>query len=40
VEDVPALLAARDNRNVSAPAPPHALFLDAVEYPAGLYVSA
>jgi len=37
--DVARLLAAPDNRDVSAPAPPHALFLDAVEYPADLYLN-
>jgi tRNA pseudouridine38-40 synthase len=35
--DVARLLAAADNREVSAPAPAHALFLDRVEYPAHLY---
>jgi tRNA pseudouridine38-40 synthase len=39
VDDVPRLLAASDNQDVSAPAPPHALFLDAVEYPQELYVA-
>ena len=34
------LLDAPDNREVSPPAPPHALFLDGVEYPRSLYVSA
>jgi tRNA pseudouridine38-40 synthase len=34
-----ALLAAQDNREVSPPAPPHALFLDRVDYPRALYVS-
>jgi len=33
-----ALLRAADNRAVSPPAPPHALFLDAVEYPRELYL--
>jgi len=37
LEDVARLLASADNREVSAPAPPHALFLDRVEYPAQLY---
>lgn len=37
--DIPQLLAAADNGEVSAPAPPHALFLDAVSYPGELYVS-
>jgi tRNA pseudouridine38-40 synthase len=40
LDDMDALLGARDNRGASAPAPPHALFLEAVEYPTGLYVSA
>ena len=35
--DVPRLLVATDNREVSAPAPAQALFLDRVEYPAHLY---
>ena len=35
--DLPALLAAADNRDVSPPAPPHALFLDRVRYPDELY---
>lgn len=34
-----ALLVASDNREVSAPAPAHALFLDRVEYPAALYLT-
>ena len=33
-----ALLAADDNRGVSPPAPPHALFLERVDYPADLYL--
>lgn len=37
-EDMDALLAAADNRGVSPPAPPHALFLDRVEYPDHLYL--
>lgn len=37
IDDVARLLAASDNRDVSAPAPAHALFLDRVEYPAHLY---
>lgn len=37
--DVPRLLAAASNRDVSAPAPPHALYLDAVRYPAELYAA-
>jgi tRNA U38,U39,U40 pseudouridine synthase TruA len=36
-DDVPRLLAADTNRDVSAPAPPHALYLEAVRYPAALY---
>jgi tRNA pseudouridine38-40 synthase len=36
-DDLPRLLAAASNREVSAPAPPHALYLDAVRYPAELY---
>jgi tRNA pseudouridine38-40 synthase len=39
IEDVRRLLEASDNTEVSPPAPPHALFLDAVEYPADLYLS-
>jgi tRNA pseudouridine38-40 synthase len=35
--DVEALLRADDNSAVSPPAPPHALFLDRVCYPADLY---
>jgi tRNA pseudouridine38-40 synthase len=35
--DVSSLLIASDNRDVSAPAPPHALFLDRVTYPRELY---
>jgi len=34
---LPALLVATDNSEVSAPAPPHALFLDGVRYPDELY---
>ena len=34
-----ALLEAPDNRDVSPPAPPHALYLDRVEYPAALYLT-
>jgi len=37
--DLPALLAADTNDDVSPPAPAHALFLDRVEYPADLYLS-
>jgi len=33
------LLEAEDNRRTSAPAPPHALFLDVVRYPRDLYLS-
>jgi tRNA pseudouridine38-40 synthase len=36
--DLATLLAASDNRGVSAPAPPHALYLDHVEYPDHLYL--
>ena len=36
--DIERLLAAADNREVSPPAPPHALFLDEVRYPRELYV--
>ena len=36
--DVESLLEAEDNRDVSPPAPPHALFLDRVEYPRDLYL--
>ena len=32
-----ALLEAEDNRGVSAPAPPHALYLERVHYPRDLY---
>lgn len=38
LSDVPSLLRASDNRDVSPPAPAHALFLDRVEYPRDLYV--
>jgi tRNA pseudouridine38-40 synthase len=37
--DVAALLLASDNADVSPPAPPHALFLDRVCYPAELYLT-
>jgi tRNA pseudouridine38-40 synthase len=37
--DVATLLQAQDNADVSPPAPPHALFLDRVCYPADLYLS-
>jgi tRNA pseudouridine38-40 synthase len=40
LESLRALLDASDNRDVSPPAPAHALFLDGVDYPAELYVSA
>ena len=36
--DLALLLAAPDNRGVSSPAPPHALYLDHVEYPDHLYL--
>ena len=36
--DMSRLLAATDNSEVSPPAPPHALFLDAVRYPSHLYL--
>ena len=39
VEEMQVLLEAPTNRDVSPPAPAHALFLDRVEYPADLYVS-
>ncbi|HEX3868053.1 MAG TPA: tRNA pseudouridine(38-40) synthase TruA [Gemmatimonadaceae bacterium] len=38
--DVPRLLDAADNREVSPPAPPHALYLDRVTYPHDLYAEA
>lgn len=38
--DVARLLAAADNRDVSPPAPPHALVLEHVAYPAHLYLPA
>lgn len=38
LEDIGRLLAASDNRDVSVPAPPHALFLDEVTYPDTLYM--
>ena len=38
VNDVRELLESEDNSEVSAPAPPHALFLERVEYPTDLYV--
>ncbi len=39
VGDLAALLRASSNDEVSPPAPPHALFLDAVRYPAEMYVT-
>ena len=36
--DFARLLAATTNAEVSAPAPPHALFLDRVTYPRTLYL--
>jgi tRNA pseudouridine38-40 synthase len=36
--DFAALFEAADNRDVSPPAPPHALFLDHVSYPSTLYL--
>ncbi|HEU4748485.1 MAG TPA: tRNA pseudouridine(38-40) synthase TruA [Gemmatimonadaceae bacterium] len=36
--DVPTLLAESDNSRASPPAPPHALFLENVEYPRHLYL--
>jgi tRNA pseudouridine38-40 synthase len=38
LSDIRRLLDARDNSDVSPPAPPHALFLDAVRYPRHLYL--
>jgi tRNA pseudouridine38-40 synthase len=40
VTDIRKLLDAKDNTDVSPPAPPHALFLDAVRYPPELYIPA
>ena len=37
--DMATLLAAKDNSAVSPPVAPHALFLEAVEYPAELYLA-
>jgi tRNA pseudouridine38-40 synthase len=37
--DLARLLDASDNSDVSPPAPPHALFLDRVSYPAKLYLA-
>ena len=39
LEDMTMLLNASDNRDVSPPVPPHALFLEAVDYPAELYLT-
>ena len=38
LDDMPRLLAASDNREVSQPAPAHGLFLERVEYPHDLYL--
>jgi tRNA pseudouridine38-40 synthase len=38
LDDFALLLEAADNRGVSPPAPPHALFLDHVAYPESLYL--
>jgi tRNA pseudouridine38-40 synthase len=38
LSDLTRLLRASDNSEVSPPAPPHALFLDAVRYPRELYL--
>ena len=40
VNDITELLKSEDNSEVSSPAPPHALFLERVEYPTDLYVRA
>lgn len=40
IDDIDALLRAADNSEVSEPAAPHGLYLEAVEYPAELYVTA
>ena len=40
VNDIAELLESEDNSEVSRPAPPHALFLERVEYPTDLYVRA
>jgi tRNA pseudouridine38-40 synthase len=40
IESLGELLVAADNREVAPPAPAHALFLDRVEYPASLYLTA
>lgn len=39
ITELERLLVAPDNSAVSAPAPPHALFLERVTYPAALYLS-
>jgi tRNA pseudouridine38-40 synthase len=39
-DSISMLLTAVDNRETSAPAPPNALFLDAVRYPRDLYLTA
>jgi tRNA pseudouridine38-40 synthase len=39
MSELDALLEAADNDEVSPPAPPHALFLDRVQYPPDLYLS-
>jgi tRNA pseudouridine38-40 synthase len=40
IEVISRLLTAADNREVSAPAPPHGLYLESVEYPRDLYLDA
>ena len=40
VSDMSLLLSATSNDEVSPPAPPHALFLDVVRYPADVYIPA
>jgi len=40
IGDLPRLLDAADNSEVSSPASPHALFLDQVTYPPELYIEA
>jgi tRNA pseudouridine38-40 synthase len=39
VSDMKALLSATDNREVSPPVAPHALFLESVDYPPELYLT-
>jgi tRNA pseudouridine38-40 synthase len=39
VSDMDVLLASTDNREVSPPVAPHALFLEAVQYPSELYLA-